>query len=258
MHEARQAQQFGYEVSPRPAADSQPAREVEGRMRAIKRDADRHARKLALLAGVTLAAVLAVQAVPMAIGPALAATVFLGLMALLFLVMFAATRGSGRQAIKAIEDRNRLLSGHAWQVWPCRVEQRAHERPKFTAKRMDEVIGVESFRDFRDGAAGHRIHLLAPDGAVFRTYFGVMSDDAWHGMADGLGAVWVCGDLRFTTLMWTPGAERMWPATPESSVPELETIGVTEDRTGDRMAEPGIVDDITRSAARSALSLWLG
>lgn len=65
---------------------------------------------------------------------------------------------------------NELLRRHPWQAWPCRMEKR------------------------------YELHILGPRGETIKTLRSVVateiSSKVWESVTDGVGVVWLCGDLR--------------------------------------------------------------
>ncbi len=85
-----------------------------------------------------------------------------------------------------------LLRGHAWQVWPCRV---------------DDIEGKLTER---------RLSLLAPDGTAAATFRTKMPQSVWSAMTDGRGVLWCAGDLRFDMVVAAAGGSPFWIAKPET------------------------------------------
>jgi hypothetical protein len=117
--------------------------------------------------------------------------------------------------------RDRLLRRHSWQAWPARSEQK-------------DVI-----------------ELLTPDGQVHKTYFsvGYMPRSVWEGMTDGLGALWVCGDLREQIVLAAPSGAPAWLATPA----RFRNAPAPADS-----ADPSLLEEVIRSAASEWVKSWLG
>ncbi|WP_436772667.1 hypothetical protein [Yinghuangia sp. YIM S09857] len=153
------------------------------------------------------------------------------------------SRAWTEKAVKVIEE-------HPWQVWPCRVEKANPEKTihhRFvmrSAERADmRVLATSVFV---------RVMLLAPDGSVARRYASRIPDDVWRGFTDGLGALWICGDLRFEIILATPGAQDCWPGT---LLPELTTRPTLAREHRENADDIGV---IAREAGSWALSQWLG
>ncbi|MFG2291752.1 hypothetical protein [Streptomyces sp. NPDC048603] len=178
------AEEFGYQVSPQPAALQTP-----GVLRALERDAQAMKRRvLHLAAWVTGALVFFIavilQAPLLALFPLGSVAIGLGL----------AVPVVKRQR-RAVEEQ---LRTRPWQVWPARV------------------------RESGDKQWPHLMELLAPDRTAAATFRCRLPQDVWIGMTDGRGVVWICGDLRFGGVAALPGAERAWPVgavSPAQQVP---------------------------------------
>jgi len=65
-------------------------------------------------------------------------------------------------------------------------------------------------------------------------------------MVDGLGPLWVCGDLRHRVVMATPGAGQAWIALPNTPPPAVDSP----------RPSGGLIEDIARDAGREALLNW--
>jgi hypothetical protein len=139
-----------------------------------------------------------------------------------------------------------------WQVWPCRVEEVPEDEWQFVATLTGSEEAREEYQNSLSGAefltkrpTYHRVLLLAPDGSVCRSYVSFVPGEVWRDMTDGLGALWLCGDLRRHLVIATPGAERIWLGTPDTSVRPQP-----RERTG-------LAEDIARAAGREAVLMWL-
>jgi len=146
--------------------------------------------------------------------------------------------------------------GRPWQVWPCRIE----EAPDIVPHANSEILGTliaraQAGRTTTVTTSGigdtvniwkvHRVFLLAPDGTPAKTFAAFLPDAVWQGMVDGLGPLWVCGDLRHRVVMATPGAGQAWIAVP-STPPTVDSP----------RPSGGLIEDIARDAGREALLNW--
>ncbi|MFD5423134.1 hypothetical protein ACFWJT_34590 [Streptomyces sp. NPDC127069] len=208
-----QARQFGYQVSPRNAMSSRGmTRNVDT---ARRTDARLHEASVVSTAA-WVAAVAAVVFLWWVVGPE--PWLFLaGGGAFILAAMVSSEAGKAR---KAFEAGMALLGEHPWQVWPCRLE----------------VTGV---------TGRHRILLLAPDGSAARSYVARVPESVWYGMTDGIGALWVCGDLRFLVVMAKPGGTPLWIAHPEPA-----------SAASTAPADPTLIADLARTAGRAAVEDW--
>lgn len=86
-------------------------------------------------------------------------------------------------AIATVSDFHKRLQQHPWQAWPC-----------FTASKG-------------------QIYLLAPDNRIVkRLVFGAeMPRGLWTHLVDGVGVLWLCGDLREEVVIAVPGGSELWP-----------------------------------------------
>ncbi|MFI1421668.1 hypothetical protein ACH4VX_27585 [Streptomyces sp. NPDC020731] len=183
------AEEYGYQVSPHPAAGTPGVRaQVEQAGKAAHR-AVLWTSLFALLLVLVVSAVFGAELLPFLAGP-----VALGLVA----AWISMTRLAPKRLL-------RILGNNRWQVWPCRLE---------------EVPGESSER---------RVVLLAPDKSVAASFRGAVPTDVWLGMADGRGVLWFAGDLRFPAVAALPGGAPLWyirPEKPEQRTPEPQGGGV--------------------------------
>ncbi|MEU1035911.1 hypothetical protein ABZ402_46030 [Streptomyces mirabilis] len=119
----------------------------------------------------------------------------------------------------------KLVEEQPWQAWPCRVE---------------EIDGDTSTPRKR------RTLLLAPDGSVVRVFDGQMPEEVWLSMTDGVGVLWVCGDLRFSVAMAPRGGSPIWLAAP-----------VPGPAPADSNQGPGVIEEVVRQAGQDAMRAWL-
>jgi hypothetical protein len=131
------------------------------------------------------------------------------------------------------------LEKHPWQVWPCQMVDADGHRP-----RRDQALQPYEF-----GRPVRRVLLLGPDGRPVRSHLTVIPNEVWRSTTDGLGALWICGDLRFGVVLATPGTSTCWPAIPEASVP-------TTHRAPEH--NPDVVGALAQEAGAAALLDWIG
>ncbi|MFC0601092.1 hypothetical protein [Streptomyces palmae] len=174
------ANEYGYQVSPRPAADYFPA----GYTQRLWKERQRwhRAQNMAGFSGFVGGVMLLVVVIPEGFSRAPGWTIAVSLVGILGVPLSLAavpTYSSDSEVILNVADQ-------PFQVWPCQLEQAA------------------------DG--GRMVLLLRPDGGVARELLSPVPDDVWHGMVDGRGILWIAGDLRFGCIVATPGAVRVWAA----------------------------------------------
>jgi len=257
--EARQAREFGYAVS------SGPAREIAGgadyadvlsrEVAQVEAKAEKDADSWTGCAAVFLIGVGVILFFAL---PEFPPVVPLFLVVCLMLAGAFFRWGIRREAVK---DKERYAAqiealGKPWQVWPCRIE----EAPDIVPHLNSEVLGTLAARaqagrattaasgrgDAVDVWKVHRVFLLAPGGAPARTFAAFLPDTVWRGMVDGLGPLWVCGDLRHRVVMATPGAGQAWIALPNTPPPAVDSP----------RSSGGLIEDIARDAGREALLNW--
>lgn len=119
----------------------------------------------------------------------------------------------------------KLVEEQPWQAWPCRVE---------------EISGETSTPGKR------RVLLLAPDRSVVRGFDGPMPEEVWLSMTDGVGVLWVCGDLRFPVAMAPRGGSPIWLAAPVPGPAPAESS-----------QGPGVIEEVVRQAGQDAMRAWL-
>ncbi|MFG3338710.1 hypothetical protein [Glycomyces sp. NPDC048151] len=111
------------------------------------------------------------------------------------------------------------LRRHPWQAWPVLAERQ----------------GV--------------VELLDPEGQVFKTFVNStpMPRPVWEGLTDGLGVLWICGDLREEITMAAPGGGQIWTAKvlQQAQAPASAT------------ADPGLLESTISSAASDFVQAWL-
>ncbi|WP_335932075.1 hypothetical protein [Streptomyces sp. PTD5-9] len=169
------------------------------------------------------------------------------LVAAVLLVAVLVDSGSEKSNVEVwVREQAEALEEHPWQVWPCRLEE-ATEGEADVARPAIALLDSAGRRAI-NGPRFTRVLLLAPDGSVARSYVAYLPGEVWHGMVDGMGAVWVCGDLRFRVVLATPGADVCWLGAP---IPEPPRQRATQN-------DVGVIADIAREAGRAAVSYWLG
>lgn len=169
------AEEFGYQVSPRAAAEHTPGTLEDLRAVWARQSRIRNSWVISVVAIGTAVITLTLPHPIMYMFPAAA---LVGCLA-------------GVRAVRRAErDMARSMRSRPWQVWPVRMEAQPQ-----TAK-------------YR------RISLLAPDKTTAATFNAAVPRDVWFGMTDGRGLVWFVGDLRFGGVMALPGGRPGWVVTP--------------------------------------------
>ncbi|MGA5548314.1 hypothetical protein [Streptomyces pseudogriseolus] len=173
------AEEYGYQVSPRPAIDT-PG--VETQLQKFHRSRRRRGlwasfAVLLLTSGILYAFFHdTVYTLPLA-----------------FSLLFPPAAVYLSVAREPVLRRRRTLESNRWQVWPCLVEE----------------IETSAFE--------RRVVLLAPDKSAAATFRGTMPEDVWLGMTDGRGVLWIAGDLRFPGVAALPGGAPLWEIKPETA-----------------------------------------
>jgi len=76
-----------------------------------------------------------------------------------------------------------------------------------------------------------------------------MPKEAWKHMVDGIGVLWLCGDLRENIVLAIPGGEQLWgPVTSED--PEKPRQPLTE-------TQQEVANSAIKMATVAATQLWL-
>ncbi|TVT60865.1 hypothetical protein FNH05_03880 [Amycolatopsis rhizosphaerae] len=219
------AEEFGYQVSPRPAVEMTPAVQdmVDKRVAAlgdgpdkVKDSADIGCFVLVLVPAVAIALsthefTVLVPAVPLAL-----------LVATLFGKSVAKTKKAGIEA--AIRTMEPIRRG-PWQAWPGRLE---------------EIPGQPQ----------RKLLLLGPDGSVAREFHCLVPDAGWTGLTDGRGLIWFVGDLRFGGIAGLPGGKPMWwtgrpVADPKPKPPAQSGVGKV------------VEEELAREAVKYVFDKWL-
>ncbi|WTW93971.1 ParB/RepB/Spo0J family partition protein [Streptomycetaceae bacterium NBC_01309] len=239
MQEARQARQFGYEVSPREAVHTPGAAAYLNGVRQRTRRARRRGLTALFIGFLWLGAfLLGLWLWDLGdAGPA----VVIGWIAPLVVLGWPAGRleDVAGQWTRSRAAQEAALEKHPWQAWPCRLEDADDKWPS----------RHQALRPYAFGRPVRRLLLLGPDGQPVRSYLTVFPDEVWRSTTDGLGALWVCGDLRFGVVFATPGAALCWPGIPEPAVPAAHRAPVHS---------PDVVSGLAQEAGAAALHDWLG
>ncbi|WP_030237329.1 hypothetical protein [Streptomyces sp. NRRL S-350] len=194
-----EAQLFGYQVLPGVALDV-PATAKASRVRA-EEAFDR--RQLYAAGGLAAVSALLVLIGQWASQAASAALICLGTLAVfLGWIWYRRSR---------VQVERTLLGQHPWQVWPCHVQ----------ALTADEVRSLR--HTARPGTTACRVRLLAPGGAPVRSGRANLPTGLWDSMTDGIGTLWVCGDLRDPFLVSAPGGTE-WTLCRPDGVYTVHTI----------------------------------
>ncbi|MFI1577885.1 hypothetical protein [Embleya sp. NPDC020630] len=241
---ARQARQFGYQVSPLKAIDTPAARAYTDE---LYHAADRQIRGVRLwslpIAGLLATGDLVLFVVVLGALPVWGFPILAVSGGALIVALAALTSPGPENFVKPARE---LLSAQPWQVWPARLEDLSREDREAVAGAGVSTVHHPTAQVRRD-ARLHRLVLLAPDGTAVRTYGVHLPRDARDGFVDGIGAVWVCGDLRDAILVAEPGARRYWQAKPVAFPTRPHS-----------QEDPGTVDAVATEAGRVALQVWLG
>lgn len=194
------AEEFGYQLSPRPASAMTPtvgAVVSEELDRAKNAKPDIHPG----LAGALLAASILALLLPMNVDnvspiPGLFALV----MGILMVIVSVHEDTKIKGNLRTMERRAAVALASPWQAWPCRLE----ELP---------------------GGNGKGMMLLGPDTTVVCTFSSPVPESVWVGTPDGRGVFWFAGDVRFGGLMSVPGGDPLWWAHPVPTPTTLAPAG---------------------------------
>ncbi|WP_329592141.1 hypothetical protein OG195_27325 [Streptomyces sp. NBC_01362] len=214
------AEEFGYQVTSRPAAElTETVRpETEQALQAAK----------AALANVSMGVT----------GPAFFFIVwfiiaglrdsptpfFIGVLGVILAIFWNVVVASPeRTAIVELEEKIPAVLASPWQAWPCRVEAIAGDQAK-------------------------RLLLLDPDGGVAREFRSAIPDTVWIGMTDGRALIWFAGDMRFGGLASLPGGSPIW---------WVSTPKATSQPTPSGPRQRLIEEELTRQAVTYAFGEWL-
>ncbi|MDT6983856.1 hypothetical protein ACFSUJ_12805 [Streptomyces lusitanus] len=172
------AEEYGYQVSPRPAAETPGVREQVEQQRKTASRLQWSGTAFALVVVAVMGAMLKTPSIVLAVAGA---------------VLLGTASGYVWNVRMKPTQLLRLLETSRWQVWPCRLE---------------EVEGKVLER---------RLVLLAPDRSVAAVFRGQVPHRVWMEMTDGRGVLWIAGDLRFPAVAAVPGGEPLWNITPEKA-----------------------------------------
>ncbi|MFF1422046.1 hypothetical protein [Streptomyces sp. NPDC058280] len=193
------AEEFGYQLSPRPASAMTPTvgTVVSAGLDKVKKEKP----QLPLWLGITVLAVgIFLNPLWYRDDPSPIAVLLyfaLGIFGVIFSVHEdAEIKGN----LLAMERKAAAALASPWQAWPCRLE----ELP---------------------GGKGKSVMLLGPDAAVVCTFSSPVPESVWVGTPDGRGVFWFAGDLRFGGLMSVPGGRPLWWAHPVPTPPTLAPSG---------------------------------
>ncbi|WP_329305866.1 hypothetical protein OG322_40420 [Streptomyces sp. NBC_01260] len=216
------AEDFGYQVSPRPAGEMTPEvrTDVASLLEVKKQWVEKQEPGGAYVGGLFLIIGGFVFAITTQTLPILLVAIALALA-----IGHSAEKNSG-QAKEELADFERVSTAAVaspWQAWPCRVQ---------------EIAGV----------GDKAVLLLGPEGEVACTYQSPMPEDVWTGLTDGRGVVWFAGDVRFGGLLALPGGHPRWWA----RIPKVE---ITPRPISDRQLH--IEEELTRQAVAYVFSEWL-
>uniref|UniRef100_UPI002F90EF76 hypothetical protein n=1 Tax=Kitasatospora sp. NBC_01519 TaxID=2903576 RepID=UPI002F90EF76 len=195
-----EAQRFGYQVLSGVALDL-PATAMASRARAEEAFDRRQLHAAGGLAAVSGLLVLVGQWVSQVVPAALICfgtlTVFLGW------IWYRRSR---------VQAERTLLAQHPWQIWPCHLQ----------ALTADEARSLR--HTARPGTTACRVRLLAPGGAPARSGQANLPTALWNAMTDGVGPLWVCGDLRDPFLVAAPGGTKWTLCRPNEAYAVHSTI----------------------------------
>ncbi|MBA9003442.1 hypothetical protein [Thermomonospora cellulosilytica] len=202
------ARQYGYAITPRPAAQMTPWAIAElPSSRWIRIPLWITLFVIALLLGLCIlgwswaasggggSALLAIIAF---VGP-------VGLLIIAVEVQRAAK--ANRRLVRTMSE---MLQREPWQAWPCRIE------------RVGEGGGAR---------VEVRVSLLAPDHSVAGRHRARFRPEAWHAMTDGYGVLLFAGDLRFNGVIADPRTRSAYLTDPveEEARPQGPGNSVIED-----------------------------
>jgi hypothetical protein len=211
-----QAKVFGYWVSDEPAAGLPGTRRYLAAQE--PRVADPVAFTLAALVSVGCWAYFAggIADAPVTSTPELVLVfilVFVAIASHLALIIVPVSAMTRRRSRAHLESR-------PWQAWPAKAEGRT------------------------------TIDILDPEGKVFKTFQNdaLMPKSVWRSMPDGLGVLWICGDLREPVFIAAPGGEQCWKAKAKPG-PSGQSVDA---------ANESLLEEVIRSAAAEWVKSWLG
>ncbi|WAL65887.1 hypothetical protein ORV05_34370 [Amycolatopsis cynarae] len=217
------AEEFGYQISPRPAVEMTPAVQdmVDQRIAASRKDPDQVKKNVGngcfwvLLVATVVIALSAQAGWILPVGIAVSALAAFG---------FGQAVADGKKAEnQAVVRMMEPVRRGPWQAWPGRLE---------------EISGQPQ----------RRLLLLAPDGTVAREFRCLVPDAGWTGLTDGRGLIWFVGDLRFGGLAALPGGEPMWwtgPPVADPKPPSQSAVG------------KAVEEELAREAVKYVFDKWL-
>ncbi|MFD4763134.1 hypothetical protein ACFWOJ_31075 [Streptomyces sp. NPDC058439] len=214
------AEEFGYQVTSRPAAELTATVRPETE-RALK------AAKAALAAvsfGLAGPAFFFILCFIYASTSDSATPFLIGVLGVIVAIIWnAAGTRLEKAAIAELEEKIPAVLASPWQAGPCRVEAIA-------------------------GGQVKRLLLLDPDGGVAREFHSAIPDAVWIGMTDGRALIWFAGDMRFGGLASLPGGSPIW----WTYVPKMTSQSAP---SGPRQRL--IEEELTRQAIAYVFDEWL-
>lgn len=190
------AEEFGYQVSPRPASEMTPT--LGAVVNAELDRAKNEQNETPPGCVIPVALVLLLFALGSSDAPPIGRLI-LAAIAITMWIWSVRDENKLKANKQAAERRAAVALSSRWQAWPCRLE----ELP---------------------GGQGKGMMLLAPDKSVACTFNSPVPESIWVGTPDGRGVFWFAGDLRFGGLMSVPGGSPLWWAHP---VPTPQTVAPT-------------------------------
>ncbi|MFC9008222.1 hypothetical protein [Streptomyces microflavus] len=194
---AMMAEEFGYQVSPRPASEITPTLEA-----VVNTELDRARKEQTQLPpGFTIPLSLIILLVVLLNndGPSIM-RLLLAALAITMGIWSVVDEDKIRGNKQAAERKAAVALSSPWQAWPCRLE----ELP---------------------GGKGKGMMLLGPDKTVACTFSSPVPESIWVSTPDGRGVFWFAGDLRFGGLMSVPGGSPLWWAHPVLTPPTVASAG---------------------------------
>ncbi|MCX5231353.1 hypothetical protein ABZY16_26685 [Streptomyces sp. NPDC006553] len=193
------AEEFGYQLSPRPASVMTP---TVGAVVGAELDKVKNEKPEMPLgfAGTALAVAVFLNPLWYQDDPPLVAVLLPLALTILGAIWSVHDYVKHKENVQAMERKAAVALTSPWQVWPCRLE----ELPGWKGKGM---------------------MLLGPDTTVVCTFSSPVPESVWVGTPDGRGVFWFAGDLRFGGLMSVPGGSPLWWAHPVPTPPTLAPTG---------------------------------
>ena len=217
------AEDFGYQLSPKPASAMTPRiqREVDKAREETAAKAARSKSGENVVFGIVFTG-----SIVIALAARTPWVFFVGLFGSLLLssAVGQSWATSAKAAGEKLQELTTPVLGGRWQTWPCRMEAVA-------------------------GLPRRRVLLLDPEGAVAVQFLSAVPEKTWLGMTDGRGLVWFVGDMRFGGMMALPGGDPVWwTGAPVVSQTPPQSSGVQ------RVVE----EELARQAVKFAFDKWLG